>query len=153
MKNKEKYAMDIVEIACNGDSISVARSTGKLVPCSETLCRECLFNTGTSSCKDETRKWAESNYIEKSVISKMDREFLDYIMGKYKYIARDKTGYLYVYSKKLDKKRDIFWIRNSGEYFCINNRFNVDFPMVKWEDEEPWFIEDLKRLEVVEEYS
>lgn len=25
--------------------------------------------------------------------------------------------------------------------------------MVKWEDEEPWLIEDLKKLEVVEEYE
>ena len=31
--------------------------------------------------------------------------------------------------------------------------FNIDFPMVKWEDEEPWLIEDLKKLEVVDSYE
>lgn len=31
--------------------------------------------------------------------------------------------------------------------------FNVDFPIVKWSDKEPWLIEDLKKLEVVEEYD
>lgn len=30
MKNKEKYAEQIVDIACNGDSIAVVRSTGNL---------------------------------------------------------------------------------------------------------------------------
>ena len=28
----------------------------------------------------------------------------------------------------------------------------VRFPMVKWENKEPWLIEDLKKLEVVDEY-
>lgn len=31
--------------------------------------------------------------------------------------------------------------------------FSVDFPMVKWSDDSPWLIEDLKKLEVVEEYE
>lgn len=31
--------------------------------------------------------------------------------------------------------------------------FKLDFPMVKWSDSEPWLIEDLKKLEVVEEYA
>ena len=35
---------------------------------------------------------------------------------------------------------------------CFNS-FIVDFPMVKWEDSEPWLIEDLKKLEVVDEYE
>ncbi len=78
--------------------------------------------------------------------------FLEYLNGKFKYIARDKTGYLYVYSVKPDK-RDIFWSRKSGEYFCFGNHIDVDFPMVKWEDDKPWLIGDLKKLEVVEEYD
>ena len=32
-------------------------------------------------------------------------------------------------------------------------KLNIEFPMVKWEDDEPWLIEDLKKLEVVEEYE
>lgn len=36
----------------------------------------------------------------------------------------------------------------------LNHRFDVDFPMVKCEgNEEIWLIEDLKKLEVVEEYE
>ena len=30
---------------------------------------------------------------------------------------------------------------------------DIDFPMVKWSDDEPWLIEDLKKLEVVDEYE
>lgn len=35
----------------------------------------------------------------------------------------------------------------------MSRLIDVDFPMVKWEDSEPWLIEDLKKLEVVEEYE
>lgn len=26
------------------------------------------------------------------------------------------------------------------------NKFNVDFPMIKWSDEQPWKISDLKKI-------
>lgn len=151
MKNKEKHAMKIVEIACDGKSVAVDKRTGKVVSCDCIICGNCLFD-GKHGCNSRRRVWAESDYIEKPVISKRDRVFLDFLMGKYEYIARDKTSYLYVYSAKPDK-RDVFWSRNSGEYFCFNNCVDIEFPMVKWEDSEPWLIEDLKKLEVVEEYN
>lgn len=150
MKNKEKYAEEIVEIACDGDDIAIDKRTGKVSSCTHVTCSNCLFCK--NGCAKGRRKWAESEYIEKAVISERGRTFLEYLNGKFKYIARDKTGYLYAYSEKPDK-RDIFWSRNSGEYFCFDNYIDVDFPMVKWSDSKPWLIEDLKKLEVVEEYE
>lgn len=43
MKNKEKYASEIVEIACNGDSIAITSDGGKLVQCNHISCCECVF--------------------------------------------------------------------------------------------------------------
>lgn len=152
MKNKEKYAKEILELACDGNEIAIIRQTGEIRSCYETSCRECLFNTGTSSCKDETRKWAESEYIEKPVISKRDREFLEYLNGKIKYITRDGAGELYAYSAKPCKERRA-WMPQTGEFFNLDFYFSADFPMVKWSDEEPWLIENLKKLEVVDSYE
>lgn len=152
MKNKEKYAKEIVEIACNTNIFSVSKVTGKPIRCRNIPCSECLFNN-SKDCDKGRREWAESEYIEKPVISKMDRAFLEYFKGKYEYIARDKTGRLYVYGAK-PVKHDSFWTRSWGKYFGFDNCcINIDFPMVKWEDSEPWLIEDLKKLEVVEEYE
>lgn len=150
MKNKEKYSKEITEIACNGDSIAIMKKSGRIVSCNETKCSLCLFHD--SDCKEKIRDWAESEYVESHVISKRDRAFLDFLIGKYEYIARDKTNYLYVYSAK-PYKRDAFWSRAIGDYFGFNNRIDVYFPMVKWSDEEPWLIEDLKKLEVVDSYE
>lgn len=96
--------------------------------------------------------WAENNheeYIEKPKISRSDRTFLDYIPDYYKYMARDEDGMLFTY-KERPRRRSEMWICDS-EVFWIH-KAKVRFPMVKWEDSEPWLIEDLKKLEVVDEY-
>lgn len=145
MKNKEKYAKEIVELACGGNRIAIVRQTGEFTSCYETPCRECLFHScDTEQCKEKVREWAESEYIEKSVIviSKKDRAFLEYLKEELKYIVRYKDGTLFAYKDGLTN------------WFSLNRRFDVDFPMVKWEgNEEIWLIEDLKKLEVVEEYE
>ena len=150
MKNKEKYAKEIVELACDGNSIAVDKRTGKAGSCDRIPCSICLLYD-KHNCNKKRREWAESEYIEKPVISRKDRMFLDYIDKQYEYLVRDKTDKLYVHREK-PYKDDIFWT-NAGRYFCLNDRINVDFPMVKWEDDKLWLIEDLKKLEVVEEYE
>lgn len=151
MKNKEKYAKEIVEIACDGYRVAADKRTGKINSCDHVPCNKCLFFDG-HDCDKPRREWAESEYVESHVISKRDRAFLDFLMGKYKYIARDKTNYLYVYSAKPDKC-DVFWLRNNCDCFCLADCVDVDFSMVKWSDSEPWLIEDLKKLEVVDSYE
>lgn len=149
MKNKEKFAKEIVELACNGDSIAIIKENGRIVSCDGTKCSLCLFRD--YDCKEKTREWAESEYIEKPVISKRDRAFLDYLNCNYKYIARDMSGDLCVYLSKPHRMID-YW-ESAGEIINMLRMFNIDFPMIKWSDKEPWHIEDLKKLEVVEKYD
>lgn len=149
MKNKEKYAKEIMEIACSGDSIAVIKESGRIVPCNAIKCGLCLFRD--YDCKKKTREWAESEYIEKPVISKRDREFLEHINCNYKYIARDMRGGLCVFLGEPRKMNDC-WV-STGEMRNGLKIFNIDFPMIEWGKPEPWLIEDLKKLEVVEEYE
>lgn len=153
MKNKEKFGKEIIEIACSGHAVSVSKVTGKPIACKNNNCKCCVRHNDVSICCDEERlkEWAESEYIEKPVISKRDRAFFEYLDKQYEYLARDKTGQLYVYRAK-PYRGDSFWT-NVGRRFCLNDRINVDFPMAKWEDSEPWLIEELKQLDVVDEYE
>lgn len=150
MKNKEKFAKEILEIACSGDSIAVIKKSGRIVPCNGTICGLCLFRG--YDCEKNTREWAESEYTENPVISKKDRAFLEYLNANINYIARDMDGSLYVYISKPFKIVDCW--ESAGCEINENLRMvDIDLPMVKWSDEEPWLIEDLKKLEVVDSYE
>ena len=148
MKNKEKFKKEIVELACNGKGIAVDKYSGTVGSCNYVSCNNCLF-MGIYYCNKVRREWAESEYVEKPMISKRDRAFLDYLKC-YKYIARDDDGELYVYTSIPTKRSDCWGA--DGAYRSLRG-LDIDFPMIKWSDSEPWLIEDLKKLEVVEEYE
>lgn len=149
MKNKEKYEKEIMNIACNGDSIAVIKKSGRIVSCNGTKCCLCLFRG--SDCKEKIRDWAESEYIEKPVISKRDRAFLEYLGKELKYIVRSKSDNLMAFQNSAEKRED-GWVIASGALKSLK-KLNIDFPMVKWSDGKPWLIEDLKKLEVVDSYE
>lgn len=153
MKNEEKFAKEIVELACDGNRIAVVRQTGKFRSCYETPCIECLFHSSDKEqCKEKVREWAEAECVERPVISKKDRAFLEYLSVNIQYIARDMSGRLYIYVRKPYKQIDC-WSSSACETEKTLWMFNVDFPMVKWSDSEPWLVDDLKKLEVVDSYE
>lgn len=151
MKNKEKYAERVLTLACDEGSFGVYEKTGEMERCTKMHCTECLFYGKKETCHTSRRKWLESEYIKKPVISKRDRAFLEYLNVNIGYITRDMDCSLFAYISK-PRKNTNSWISN-GELCKSLRMLNIDFPMIKWSDDEPWLIEDLKNLEVVEEYE
>lgn len=152
MKNKEKYAKEIIEIVCENGAVN--EQTGELKSCSEIKCKDCLLRNGNKgSCEKEMKAWLEQECIEKPVISKMDRSFLDYLRVRWKYMARDNISNTVYAFTEIPEKSKFGHFAYTGEARRISSDFNVVFPMVKLSDSEPWLIEDLKKLEVVEEYE
>lgn len=152
MTNKEKFTKEIVDIVCADVSFGVDKRTGSPASCHELHCGKCLLNEmNHRACYDSRKEWADSEYVERPVISKSDRTFLDYIRDEDKYIARDENGKLFTYISK-PCKIESFGNWTDANYGGLYLKCNVDFPMIKWGDDEPWLIEDLKKLEVVDEY-
>lgn len=148
MTNREYYKEQILDIACNGGSISIDKKTGELFECTEELkCEDCLFHIG--ECEDQIKKWANTEHIEKPKLTKNEKLFLSLLKEAWKYMARDKDGDLLIYNKQPFKNIDV-WNLAGGNYVCINNLLldSCKFTMVKWRDEKPWLIEDLKKLSV-----
>lgn len=70
MKNREKFAKEILDIACSGRNIAVTKDN-KVVYCSDIPCESCMFNScgkhigRAQVCLDQLHEWAESEYVEK----------------------------------------------------------------------------------------
>ena len=130
MKNKERYAKEIIEMACSGNSIAVDKQSKKLVSCNSIPCRKCLFYISDDGCCDNNgkREWAEQEYIEKPVISKRDKAFLEYIGEEYKFVARDENGGLFAY-KTQPRKMEVRWTWVCDNYLKLYPNFNIDFQM------------------------
>ena len=122
----------------------------RTIGCSGLSCGHCLF-IGYDSCDTRLSEWAESEYIEQPKISKKDRAFLDYLKG-YKCVARDNDGKLYAYISISKKLLDCACWGADDDCKSLA-RLDIDFPMVKWSYDEPWKIDDLKKLEVVDSYE
>lgn len=68
MTNREKFAEQILDIACSNDTIAVDKATLEPIACSKSECKDCLFNVSdTMSCGDKRIKWANSEYVEPPV--------------------------------------------------------------------------------------
>lgn len=148
MKNKEKYAKEIIDIACEGKIIAVTKDN-KVVCCGDIDCEQCLFDID-KSCHD-IEQWAESEYVENPTITSKEKKFLDLLSTECKYIARGMCDDLTVYFNKPIQIND-YYQPNMGLFYSIPKKmYGNMFNFIKGEDEEPWTIEDLKKLEVKDE--
>ena len=66
MLNKEKYAKEILDIACNGDSVGMRN--GILCSC-DTInnCKHCDFYNEEILCEQIIKEWANSEYKEREI--------------------------------------------------------------------------------------
>lgn len=68
MTNREKFAEQILDIACGGSKIAVNKATLEPTACYKLACKDCLFGlNNTEFCTDARKKWANSEYVEPPV--------------------------------------------------------------------------------------
>jgi len=101
MKNKEKFAKEIFDIACRGDSIAITIANNEIVPCGNIECNKCIFKVKEyEECSNKIKKWCELEYVERPTLTSREKNFLDSLLPSCKYIARDNSNELYIYNKK-----------------------------------------------------
>ena len=150
MKNREKFAKEILDIACKGNHFGVTKA-GEIISCPETDCAKCLFNDDID-CDISLEQWSESEYVEKNTITSREKKFLDVLLPKWKYIARDSNNSLFIYPIKPIRFGTCWMVKNDYNVYKIaKDVYGNMFNFIRWEDEEPWSIEDLKKLEVRDE--
>lgn len=153
MKNFEYWEKEIKEVVMNNKPLAVV--DGKPCSCHDVACSKCAFdhdiNDEIRTCEAKTFEWLYGEHIEQPKISERTKKFFETIQTGW--VARDygEDGELYFYSAKPVKLGDVLHWDYYGEDTCSSNLFPFNFltlDFIKWEDEEPWRVEDILKLEV-----
>lgn len=144
MKNKEKFAKEIVEIAVNTKPIAVQKD-GTPTQCYAFSCRDCMFGKekNAKGCESLLKQWAESEYIEPKVFTAEEKAILK-ALPKVNWVARDRIGKIFLYTHKPAKSLD-FWTETDGDFIDISVFSDAKFSAIKWEDAEPTSREEILR--------
>lgn len=147
MTNFEHYKEQIKKISEKDFPIGLMK--GVPVPCTGIDCDECDFNGG--KCGVKIINWLYEEHVEKPTITKTEKAFLEVCKPEC-YIARDENCHLCIMTNKPNKSSSV-WMYDKGchldfEYLLKMLAIDIPFSFIKWEDEEPWKVEDLLKLEV-----
>lgn len=118
---------------------------GKLQICNGGMdCCKCEFSGGRGNCGVSFVKWLMSEYKPEPVLTEREKHFVEFAQEGY--LARDKDGKIYRHEEKPYKGNEC-WHNDSHKFIGVNKVKNI-FPFITWEDEEPWSVEDLRKLKV-----
>lgn len=157
MLSGEKFKKEILEIR-NCD-FGFNKRDNKIMLCNTRLCGLCSFSQKNKkvyepSCSVAKMKWLLSEYKEPVKLTRLEYELLKYILNhtEYKYITRDRLGYIFIYENKPEKHvNDWGTLINGGELRDLMV-FDGLFKFIKWLDLEPTPIKEvLENCEVVED--
>ena len=119
---------------------------GKIVDCHEISCDTCGF--GKPKCVPRKIKWLMSPYKPEPVLTQREKGFVECVVDGW--IVRDQSGNL--------KWSEILFDRDSLNGMWYLSKVSAEaylredyFPFITWEDEEPWSVEELRKLKVQNE--
>ena len=159
--NLEHYRTELEELieeARRTEDCIVLTTTGEFGLCNHTDCDKCIGQS-MSECRGrigtEILNFLMQEYTPAPTITSTEKKILELL--QYEWIARDKSGDLYVYAKepKKDYKME-FWNDNNNNAdvyvldhsICNNKCFQIGLDFIKWEDDKPWKVKDLLKLKV-----
>ena len=142
--NMEHFRSEI-ETACHG----IKLKNGEIYMCHGAAeCSDCEFRDMYAGlgCQRAIVRWLMSEYKPEPVLTAREKHFVEFMQEGW--LARDaKYNILYWYKEKPTKHLDEW----QGEYFTwqLNAQPVISlFPFITWEDEEPWAVEELRKLKV-----
>lgn len=147
MKNKEKFAKEILDITCKGDGVAMDKDTMKLQECGRTECEDCYFYRANyphnqGDCTKNLVHWANSEYKEKKEFSEADKAFVKG-MDKLNWFARDDDGNVWGFVNKPFKKYCYWHADSTGFVLFKSFASSATFESLSWEDEEPTYRDEI----------
>ena len=149
--NMEHFRSEITDILNEWDDFGMVN--GKLAKCCGAMCNKCEFSRFNNDldqvCSNAKVKWLMSEYKPKPVLTAREKHFVEFAQEGW--LARDEEGDLWWYREK-PKKGTESW-KNGKVLYSFKGMldFKQYFRFITWEDEEPWSVEELRKLKVADE--
>ena len=148
MTNFEYYKDEIKKIAEAGNTIAVR--DGKILACPAVRCNDCKFKNTNDSfipCGSRVLLWLHEEHKETPKLTAREYNILK-VIGE-GYLTKDQDGKIFVNVSK-PEKYSAAWISSKKRMtamFWPKELFNF----IKWEDDEPYSIEEMLTWEHEEE--
>lgn len=145
MTNFEFYKDKILKLVKKDESIALKGND--LVECRETgNCYACRFYESGKSCENKKIEWLYEEYTPPKKLTKRERAYCEAVEKGW--LARDRNGELYLHKEKPHKRSDDW--NYDVEWSNLNPSFYPSFDFLKWEDDEPYAVEEMLKWEVEE---
>lgn len=144
MTNHEAYKDELLELLLRRGGLAVVN--GKPDRCCHGMCPSCEFGKKGNTCREDRLNWLYAKCNERNLkLTKREWHLCKAIETGW--IARNESGVLYRFEEKPRKSGDIWF--HPG--IILSLRIVPDcFEFIQWQDEEPWSVEDLLKLGVLE---
>lgn len=147
--NMEHYRNEILEAI--KDDTGFGKREGKIMPCS-LLCpvNKCDFSL---ECAKNRTLWMMAEYKPELTLTAKEKHMVELIETGW--LVRDSDGDVCWHNYK-PYKNSRQWVFphediSEDDFTCFDEGWNKKlFKFITWEDEEPWAVEDLRKLKVQE---
>ena len=139
MKNFEKYKDAIIDFLNNASCRDCTRNCDDCNTCILSILEEKL---GVYT-RYELEQHLNEEYVEPIQLTHDEYVILKNLDRKFKYICKDKMDCTLVVFMGKPKKSDFCWLVNERNSGLTLEHYNHLFQFIKWEDEEPYSIEQL----------
>ena len=149
--NMEHYRNDILNITKDGNTFGVIN--GKPFSCDDYFCqRGCEFGKG-GQCGFLRTIWMMEEYRPEIKLTAKEKHFVEFVEDGY--LSRDSDGELCLHYYKPCKGENTWAFPHedvtNDEFIILEELwYKGIFEFITWEDEEPWSIEELRKLKVQE---
>lgn len=119
-------------------------------------CEECVFSCDNNpetrglNCGDRKIMWAVQEHVDKPKLTKQERKFCELLEDTELWFARQRNMTMPTIFSHKPYKTTTCWHGDTIQSCELRKYCNARFEFIKWEDEEPWSVEELMKLEVEE---